>query len=71
LTVGYASWLIFKQVSRYIQSSRLKRNAVVVSMRYFEVLRPKGALWQLLGFVLIAGLWALASFTTVLQHFLQ
>lgn len=71
LTVGYASWLVFKQVNRYIQASRLKRNAVVVGMRYFEVLRPKGALWQLLGFLLVAGLWALASFTTIFQNYLN
>jgi hypothetical protein len=71
LTVGYASWLVIKQVNRYIQASRLKRNAVMVSMRYFEVLRPKGALWQLLGFLLVAGLWALASFTTIFQNYLN
>ena len=71
LTVGYALWLIIKQISSYIQSSRLKRNALVVSMRYFEVLRPKGALWQLLGFLLVAGLWIVASFTTIFQQLLR
>lgn len=71
LTVGYALWLIIKQISSYIQSSRMKRNALVVSMRYFEVLRPKGALWQLVGFLVVAGLWALASFTTIFQQLLR
>lgn len=63
LTVGYAVWLVFKQVSAYIQSSRLKRNAVIVGLKYFDVLRPKGVLWQVLGLAGILGLWAVANYT--------
>ncbi|MES2553784.1 MAG: hypothetical protein V4588_08950 [Pseudomonadota bacterium] len=68
LTVGYAVWLIFKQVSAYIQSSRLKRNAVIVGLRYFDVLRPKGALWQFFGLAAIIGLWAVANYSNWFQH---
>lgn len=71
LTVGYGLWLVFKQISRYIQSSRLKRNALVVGLNYFDVLRPKGALWQFLGLALVIGLWALATYTTILQRLLH
>lgn len=67
LTVGYALWLLFKQVGSYIQSSRLKRNAVIVGLKYFDVLRPKGAGWQFLGLVAVFALWAIATYSSVFQ----
>lgn len=67
LTVGYALWLLFKQLGAYLQSGRLKRNAVMVGLKYFDVLRPKGAGWQFLGLVLIIAIWAAATFTPVFQ----
>lgn len=70
LTVGYVLWLVFKQVGAYFQASRLKRNAVMVSLKYFDVLRPRGAIWQVLGLVAIVALWALASYSTVFQSWL-
>ena len=70
LTVGYVLWLVFKQMGAYFQASRLKRNAVMVSLKYFDVLRPKGAVWQVLGLVAIVVLWALATYSPLFQAWL-
>lgn len=70
LTVGYTLWLLFKQLGAYLQSSRLKRNAVMVGIKYFDVLRPKGAGWQIFGLLLVFALWAAATFIPAFQTFI-
>lgn len=68
LTVGYAFWLLFKHIGAYLQSSQMKRNALMVSLKYFDLLRPKGTLLQVLLFVMLLGLWALATYSPYFQR---
>lgn len=67
LTVGYTLWLVFKQVGTYLRSSRLKRNAVIVGIKYFDVLRPRGAIWQFIALACIITLWALVTYSPEFQ----
>src|SRR3546814_17439373 len=52
LAAGYAAWLIFRYSQSYFQAPRFKRNAIILGVRYFEVLKPKGAIGHLLAFSL-------------------
>ena len=62
LGAGYLAWMAFKFVHGYLQTTRFKRNAVVVGLRYFDVLRPKGAIGHLAIFGLIVCAWGLLNF---------
>lgn len=59
---GYLAWMAFKFVHGYLQTTRFKRNAVVVGLKYFDVLRPKGAIGHLAIFGLIVFAWGLLNF---------
>jgi len=59
---GYLAWMTFKFVHGYLQTTRFKRNAVVVGLKYFDVLRPKGAIGHLAIFGLIVSAWGLLNF---------
>ena len=59
---GYLAWMTFKFVHGYLQTTRFKRNAVVVGLKYFDVLRPKGAIGHLAIFGLIVFAWGLLNF---------
>lgn len=67
LAVGYALWLAFKHVGAYFQFGQIKRNAVIVGLGYFDALRPKGAMGQVVVLALIIGLWAIATFSSSIQ----
>ncbi len=62
LAVGHGLWLAFRAFSHYLLTSRVRRNAIVVSLRYFEVLRPKGAFGHLGLFLLLVAVWLLVTF---------
>lgn len=59
---GYLAWMAFKFAQGYLQTTRFKRNAVVVGLKYFDVLRPKGAIGHLAIFGLIVCAWGLLNF---------
>jgi len=59
---GYLAWMAFKFAHGYLQTTRFKRNAVVVGLKYFDVLRPKGAIGHLAIFGLIVCAWGLLNF---------
>ena len=59
---GYLAWMAFKFAHGYLQTNRFKRNAVVVGLKYFDVLRPKGAIGHLAIFGLIVCAWGLLNF---------
>ena len=59
---GYLAWMAFKFAHGYLQTTRFKRNAVVVGLKYFDVLRPKGAIGHLAIFGLIVFAWGLLNF---------
>ncbi len=67
LSVGYGLWLAVRAFSNYLVTSRFRRNAVIVSLRYFEVLRPKGAIGHLGVFVALLVVWVFISFGTELK----
>lgn len=64
LASGYLAWVAFRYAQSYFLSPRFKRNAIVVSLRYFDVLRPKGALGHLVVLGLIAAAWVLLNYAT-------
>jgi histone H3/H4 len=57
LVAGYGAWLAYRYTHAYFQAPRFKRNAIILGVRYFEVLKPKGAFGHLLAFFLIVCLW--------------
>jgi hypothetical protein len=59
---GYLAWMAFKFAHGYLQTTRFKRNAVVVGLKYFDVLRPKGVIGHLAIFGLIVCAWGLLNF---------
>lgn len=62
LASGYAAWILFRYVHAYFQAPQFRRNAVVIGLRYFDVLRPKGALGHLIIFGFIVLLWAALNY---------
>jgi hypothetical protein len=68
---GYFALLCFRGFQRFFQSSSLTRNGVVVGLRYFDVLRPRGALGHIVLLATVIGLWALLNFAPQLQAVLQ
>jgi cation transport ATPase len=62
LVAGYGAWLIYRYTHSYFQAPRFKRNAIILGVRYFEVLKPKGALGHLLALALIVCLWLLFNY---------
>lgn len=71
LAAGYAAWLIFRFSQSYFQAPKFKRNAIIVGVRYFEVLKPKGAIGHLLAFALIVGLWLLLNYSDAITAYLK
>lgn len=67
---GYFALLCFRGFHRFFQSSSLTRNGVVVGLRYFDVLRPRGAWGHVALLVVVVGLWGLLNFVPQLQTFL-
>lgn len=63
LVAGYGAWLVYRYTHSYFQAPRFKRNAIIVGVRYFEVLKPKGAIGHLLAFALIICLWLLFNYS--------
>ena len=63
LAAGYSALLCFRGFHRFFQSSSLKRNGVIVGLRYFDVLRPRGAWGHIALLGLIVGVWALLNYT--------
>jgi len=68
---GYFALLCFKGFQRFFLSSSLTRNGVIVGLRYFDVLRPRGAWMHVLLLSVIFGVWALLNFAPQLQAFFQ
>jgi len=68
---GYIALLCFRGFQRFFQSSSLTRNGVVVGLRYFDVLRPRGAWGHVVLLAVIVGLWALLNFAPQLKAVLQ
>jgi hypothetical protein len=68
---GYFALLCFKGFQRFFLSSSLTRNGVIVGLRYFDVLRPRGAWSHVVLLSLILGVWALLNFAPQLQEFFQ
>lgn len=71
LAAGYAAWLIFRYSQSYFQAPRFKRNAIILGVRYFEVLKPKGAIGHLLAFSLIICLWLLFNYSDSIKAFVS
>lgn len=69
LVAGYAAWLIFRYSQSYFQAPRFKRNAIILGVRYFEVLKPKGAIGHLLAFALIVCLWLAFNYSDYIVAF--
>lgn len=70
MAVGYTLWLLFKHIGTYLQSSRLKRNAIVAGLGYLDVLRPKGAIGQVVILVMMVGIWVAATFSSAILAFI-
>ncbi len=68
LAAGHGLWLAFRAFSNYLVTSRFRRNAVIVGLRYFDVLRPKGALGHLAFFILLVVAWLAINFSGELAH---
>lgn len=68
---GYFALLCFKGFQRFFLSSSLTRNGVIVGLRYFDVLRPRGAWMHVVLLSVILGVWALLNFAPQLQTFFQ
>lgn len=68
---GYFALLCFRGFQRFFQSSSLTRNGVVVGLRYFDVLRPRGALGHVVLLAVIIGFWVLLNFAPQLQAVLH
>ena len=71
LAAGYAAWLVFRYSQSYFQAPRFKRNAIILGVRYFEVLKPKGAIGHLLAFALIICLWLLFNYSDSIKAFVS
>lgn len=71
LAAGYFALLCFRGFQRFFLSSSLTRNGVVVGLRYFDVLRPRGVWGHVLLLAIIMGLWVLLNFSTQLQALLK
>ncbi len=68
---GYFALLCFRGFQRLFLSSSMTRNGVVVGLRYFDVLRPRGAWGHVVVLAVIVGLWALLNFAPQLQTIIQ
>lgn len=68
---GYFALLCFKGFQRFFLSSSLTRNGVIVGLRYFDVLRPRGAWMHIVLLSVILGVWVLLNFAPQLQAFFQ
>jgi uncharacterized membrane protein len=71
LAAGYAAWLVFRFSQSYFQAPKFKRNAIIVGVRYFEVLKPKGAIGHLLALVIIVGIWLLLNYSDAITIYLK
>lgn len=71
LVAGYAAWLVFRYTHSYLQAPRFKKNAIILGVRYFEVLKPKGAIGHLLAFSLIICLWLLFNYSDSIRAFIS
>ena len=71
LAAGHGLWLAFRLFSDYLITSRIRRNAVIVGLRYFDVLRPKGAWGQLTLFAVLVIAWFALSYSSILKDWLQ
>lgn len=69
LAAGYAAWMAFRFVQSYFQAPAIKKNAIIVGVRYFEVLKPKGAIGHLLAFALIVCVWLLLNYSDSIRAF--
>ncbi|MEW6444892.1 MAG: hypothetical protein ACOZAQ_02925 [Pseudomonadota bacterium] len=67
LAAGYAALVLFRYVHAFLVLPKFKRNAVVLGIKYFDVLRPKGAWGHLLVFGLILGAWAMLNYSDQLM----
>lgn len=67
---GYFALLCFRGFQRFFQSSSLTRNGVIIGLRYFDVLRPRGAWGHVVLFMAILLLWCLLNFAPQLQKLL-
>lgn len=71
LVAGYAAWLVFRYTHAYFQAPKFKKNAIILGVRYFEVLKPKGAIDHLLAFSLIVCLWLLFNYSDSVRAFVS
>lgn len=71
LVAGYAAWLVFRYTHAYFQAPKFKKNAIILGVRYFEVLKPKGAIGHLLAFSLIVCLWLLFNYSDSVRAFVS
>jgi len=60
---GYIAWIAFRYGQGYFFSPCFKRNAVVVGLRYVDVLKPKGAFGHLVVFGLVILAWVLLNYS--------
>jgi histone H3/H4 len=71
LAAGYGAWMVFRFTQSYFQAPKFKKNAIIVGVRYFEVLKPKGAFGHLLAFGLIICLWLLFNYSDSVKAFIS
>ncbi|HEU4709191.1 MAG TPA: hypothetical protein VFS17_07765 [Methylophilaceae bacterium] len=70
LAAGYAVWMVFRFIQSYVQAPKFKKNAIILGVRYFEVLKPKGAIGHLLAFLLIICVWLMLNYSDAIKAFL-
>ena len=71
LAAGYAAMVIFRYSHAFLVLPRFKRNAVVLGLKYLDVLRPRRAWGHLLVFILILGAWAILNYSEPLLAWLE
>ncbi|MEC5385743.1 hypothetical protein VVD49_08410 [Uliginosibacterium sp. H3] len=62
MACGQLVWLAQRYLIRFMNLNRTRKNMFIVGSQYIGVLSPKGALSQLLAFLVIALLWLVVSF---------
>ena len=68
---GHGIWILSKYITEYLQSSRTKKNVILIGAQYFGVFRLKGAIGHVLLFIAIVALWALLNFWPQLKLLLN
>lgn len=70
LAAGYAAMVIFRYTHAFLALPKFKRNAIVLGLKYLDVLSPRRICGHLFVFILLLGAWAIFNYSEPLLAWL-